>query len=407
VLCAAGSLALVPGIARRYVPRIDAGLITVAVAWNPFFFWAALEMRVYALIMLASALLLVTFYDAFLDAHPRRFAAVLYAACAAVALYTQYYLAFLIAAQFVVLCIYRRKSLPAFLIAADAAAIAFAPLLTIIPGQVQNFRSPFAPPSTAKSFGTLASIMAHYVMPLPLAHPKVAYAIIAFALAAVVTALFLVRRATFLKSGDALLPVTTVLAAGIFAAVTHVAHVQVLNRHGAALYIPAVVSVCALITFLREDVRARAARAWCCIAILASLVSLAQTYAHVAKPGDWLRVVAMLRAHEAPGEPIAVFEAENALPFGFYYHGRNRIVPIPEGVNFSRYDVSKFVVHDARQLQRTMPRGAHIWLITAGECSSADLQFGCDVVERYVAAHYRVDYDSAFYQSRLRLITPR
>jgi hypothetical protein len=271
---------------------------------------------------------------------------------------------------------------------------------------VQNFRSPFAAPSVPRSFGTLASILAHYVLPLPLAHPTRAYAVIVAGLAEAVAIVFWLRRDAFMKRGDAILPIMTVLAAFVFAAVTHAAHVQVLNRHGAALYIPAVMSVFALLTFLREDVRVRATRIWCGIAIAASLVVLTQTYVHVAKPGDWQRVVAALREHEAPGEPIAVFEAENALPFAFYYHGPNRIAAIPAAVDFQRYDVSKFVVRDARQLRRTLPRAQHLWLITAGQCSSADLQFGCDVVERYVGAHYRVDYDEAFYQARLRLLTP-
>ncbi len=406
VVCAGLTLLMVPGLARRYLPNVNAGLVMVAVAWNPFFFWAALEMRAYAMIVLASALLLLTFYDAFLAPQPKRYGALLYALCAAVALYTQYYLAFIIAAQFIVLCVVRRGRLPSFLIGADAAAIAFAPLLTIIPGQVQNFRSPFAPPSLMRSFGTLASILAHYVLPLPLAHPTMVYALLIVLLAAVIAIVFILKRNTFTKTGSAMLPVMTVLAAGIFAAVTHAAHVQVLVRHGASLYVPAVLSVFALLTFLQTDLRSRAMTTWFCITVVASFAVLAQTYGHMAKPGDWPRVVAALREHEAPGEPIAVFEAENALPFAFYYHGPNRVVAIPAAVDFRQYDVAKFVVRSARQLQRVMPRSKRLWLITAGECSSADLQFGCGVVERYVSAHYRVSYDESFYSHAFACLRP-
>lgn len=403
VLCAAATIILVPGIVRRYVPRTDAGLVTVAIAWNPFFFWAALEMRAYAMIVLASALLLLTFYDAFLARKPAGYAPVLYALCAAVALYTQYYLAFLIAAQFIVLCVYRRSALPAYLLSAGAAVLAFVPLLATIPGQVQNFRSPFAPPATPlHAWGVLASMVAHYVLPLPLSHASFAYGIIA----AAVIALAVIKPRWFTTAGDALIPLMTALAVLIFGAVTYVSGVVVLSRHGASLYVPAVLSVFALLTFVRADLRARATTAWFCITIAACAVLLVQTYAHLAKPGDWQRVTAALNQRESPGEPIAVFEAENALPFAFYYHGPNRVVAIPAAVNFDRYDVSAFVVRSAQQLARTMPRAKHLWLITAGECASADLQFGCEVVERYVAAHYRTQYDAAFYQSRLRLLAP-
>lgn len=405
VLCAAGTLALIPGIARRYLPHVDAGLVTIAVAWNPFFFWTALEMRAYAMIVFVSALLLVAFYDAFLAREPKRYAVVLYGVCAAAGLYTQYYLGFLVLAQFFVLCLYRRSSLTAFLLSADLAALTLAPLLTIIPQQVQNFGAPFAAPSWGQSFGVLAGIIAHYVLPLPIAHATAVYAILFGALIVALRVSLLSKRPLFTAAGEGILPEMTIAAVLVFAFVTHAGHVIVLSRHGASLYVPAVLSVFALLTFLRPDLRARAAIVWLCIGAAASTSVLVQTYAvNGAKPGDWLRVASALQQRETAGQPIAVFEAENALPFAYYYRGPNSITAIPSPVNFGAYDVTQFVVRDARQLRRAMPHAKRVWLITAGECASADLQFGCDVVERYVTAHYRTEYDASFYQSRLRLL---
>lgn len=402
VLCAAGTLALAPHLCRRYLPRADSTLATIALAWNPFFIWAALEMRVYAMIVLLSALLLLAFYDAFLAENRNRFAPVLYALCAALALYTQYYLAFLIAAQFAALCLYRRERVVTFLLCAGAAVVAFVPMLAIVPGQVQNFRSPFAGPDTVlHSVGVIGSIIAHYVLPLPLAHPKLVYAVLAVAAAA----WFVLVRRWFRKSGDALIVIVTALAALLFALVTFAEGVDVLTRHAAALYVPAIFSVFGVLTFLRPDARKRAAIAWFCISLAASSATIAATYRHLAKPGDWQRVVAVLDARERPGEPIAVFEAENALPLAYYYRGPNRIVPVPSAVNFRRYDVNSFVVRSAAQLRATMPRSKRLWLITAGQCSSGSVDFGCAVMERYVAARYRVEYDAQFFQSRLRLLS--
>lgn len=404
VICAAGALALVAPIARRYVPRTDPGMIALATAWNPFFFWAATEMRAYAMMLLVSALLLVTFYDAFLAPQPRRYWAVVYGACAVLALYTQYYFAFLIVAQFVVLCLYRRGSLPGFLLAANAAVLAFTPLLVVVPRQVANFRAPFAAPGLLKSYGVLGSILAHFILPLPFAHPAIAYGIIILVLSYAVA--FAAGRRWIRTGGDGVLPLMTALAALVFAGVTHAGGVIVLNRHAASLYIPAVVSVFALLTFLQAHLRARATTVWFFLAMIASTIALVQSYAYAAKPGDWQRLVAVLAQRERPGEPIAVFEAENALALQYYYRGPNRIVPIPTAVNFEGYDVSKFVVRDDRQMREAMPRANRIWLITAGECASADLQFGCAIVERYVAEHYRTQFDRRFFQARLRLLTP-
>jgi hypothetical protein len=140
--------------------------------------------------------------------------------------------------------------------------------------------------------------------------------------------------------------------------------------------------------------------------LAASTVALGKTYAPLAKPGDWIRATAYLAAHERPHEPILVFEAENALPLAYYYRGPNRIVAIPAGVDFRRYDITRFIIHDEAELQRVVPPAQRIWLITAGECASANIQFGCGTLERFIAQHYRVESDAAFFDSRLRLLVP-
>jgi hypothetical protein len=75
-------------------------------------------------------------------------------------------------------------------------------------------------------------------------------------------------------------------------------------------------------------------------------------------------------------------------------------------VDFRRYDVTRFVIHDEAELQRVVPPAQRIWLITAGECASENIQFGCATLERFIAQHYRVESDSAFFKSRLRLLAP-
>jgi hypothetical protein len=190
----------------------------------------------------------------------------------------------------------------------------------------------------------------------------------------------------------------------IFAAASYAAGVHILDRHAASLYLPCILSVFAIFTFLREPFAARAAVAWSCVALVASTATLLQTYRPLAKPGDWVRATAYLRAHERPQQPIVVFQAENALPLAYYYHGPNRIVPIPHAVDFRRYDVSRFVLHDETDVATSVPAARRIWLVEAGECASANVQFGCDVLQRFVAENYRVESSASFFGARLRLL---
>lgn len=397
--CALATAALTPALARRYVPRIDERLVTASIVCNPFFLWAALEMRVYAFVILLSALLLLAFYDAFIAERPPAVLTAAYAACAALALYTQYYLAFLIAAQGVALLVLRRPTLTRFICAAAAAALAFAPLLAAVPGQVQNFRGGFtAPSSTFETMGVLLSIAARYVLPLGIPHAAIAYSGVALALAAAAIA----ARRSFRARGDVLIPIVTAAALVLFAIALFVMRVHVLNRHVASLYIPCVLSAYAALSFLRSPRRAPATRIWFAASLALSIVAIVATYVPLAKPGDWIRATAYLRAAERPGEPIAVFQAENALPFAYYYRGPNAIVPIPRGVDFRRYDVTQFVIANPRVLDRTLPRAKRLWLVTAGECASANIQFGCDVLDRYVATHFATESDARFFGSRIR-----
>lgn len=402
VLCAAGTIALVPGLARRYLPRVDPILPTFAVAWNPFFIWAAIEMRVYALIILMSAALLMTFFDAFLTPRPRWAATLGYVLCASIAIYVQYYLAFLIAAQAFAVLLYRPRAFARFALAGAAAALAFAPMLFIVPGQVQNFRGAFtAPASVFHAAILLAAILARYILPLAVPHAKLLYA--AFVTGAVAAAI--VKRRSFTADGDGPILLMTALALALFSVATYAGGVHVLNRHVASLYVPSVFSVFAALSFLRAPLRHGAMVAWFGIATIASTTAIVQTYTPLAKPGDWLRATAYINAREHANEPIAVFEAENALPFAYYYHGPNRIVAIPHPVDFRRYDVTRFVVHDRAELIAAMPRARRVWLITAGECASVNITFGCDVLEHFIGARYRVDADATFYGSRARLLS--
>ena len=406
VLCAALTVWLFAAFAERYLPRADSRWIVLTVAINPLLIWSALEIRLYALVICIAMLLLLTFYDGFLREDRDRKAQVLYALCAAAAVYSQYYLAFLIAAQGVYLLVWKRRALPAFAACAAAAAILFAPMLATVPAQVANFRGAFTPPHSPIDSGrVLLGSLVRYVLPLDfLPHATAVYAVL-IALAVVAALVF---RRFFGRDGDAIIVRLTALAFAIFATGIYAAKVHLLNRHAASLFVPAVAFPVAVLSYLRPSHRAKAIAAWCAIVAAASIVLLIWTYRSGAKPGDWQRVAVYIEARETAGEPIAVFQAENALPFEYYYHGRNAVYAIPRGVDFEHYDVSQFVVRDETAISRALPRAAtRLWWIDAGECAAANIEFGCGTVERYIAREYRTVSTAQFYESDVRLLERR
>jgi hypothetical protein len=343
-------------------------------------------------------LLLLAFYDAFAKERPNIWSAIGYAVCVAAALYTQYYVAFLIAGQGIAVAIYHRRALARFALAAAGGALAFVPMIALLPAQVQNFKDGFAAPSLARALVGLVGILLHYVFPLPLAHSRLAYAGIGAALALAL----LVVRPRLSGSGNASVLLTTVCAIVFFAAGTFAFGIPVFHRHAASLYFPSTLSVFALFSFLSAPVERRTAVAWSCAVVALSLLTLGRTYSALAKPGDWARVAAYIHARETPDEPIVVFEAENALPLAYYYRGLNRIVPIPHGIDFHRYQVTRFVIHDQAELMVAMPSERRLWLVTAGWCSASNVQFGCAKLEQFVSRRYRVESDVKFYGAEVR-----
>lgn len=408
VLLVALTLIVLPGLAARYLPRADPRWVVLTIAVNPFLVWAALEIRPYALIILLSALLLWLFHDGFLRGERRRDIQALYALCVVAALYTQYYMAFLVAAQGAYLVLFRRRELPSFLACGAAAAVAFLPMLAILPSQVQNFRGGFAVPhSPLDSARDLIGSLVRYVLPLDfLPHASRVY--VALLIGAVIAGVTLFLRRRLEREGDGTILMITALACILLDLGLYAGGVHFLNRHGATLFIPAVLSVIAAFTYLPQRSRGAATAVWYVAVAAASIVALGTTYAAGAKAGDWARVASYIENRESPGEPIAVFQAENALPFEYYYRGPNRVVAVPHGVNFTTYDVTQFVVRNASDIDRALPRGARrVWWIEAGECTAANISFGCDVVERYIAQRYRVVERARFYKSDVRLLVKR
>jgi uncharacterized membrane protein len=403
-LCIALTLVLLPRLLARYLPGIDPGLATLAIALNPFTIWAALDMRVYALIVALSALLMLTFYDAFLARTPSNPwpAAFAYALVVALALYTQYYLAFLVAAQGVTLLAYARSAIPRYLAASALALLAFVPIVMQLPAQLRNFQGAFvAPDSPLQAAGTLMRILAQYVFPL---HAFGSSAL-TYALALIIMVAALATLGTYFSRNGRLLLLAITLTGVLFLALAlYIEQIHILNRHLAPFFLPAVLSTYAITTFIRPPARSRAVLALTCMTVILSTITLFSTYRSLAKPGDWIRVNAYLHQHESPREPIVVFEAENALPLQYYYRGPNRIVPIPQGVDFRAYDVSRFVIHDEAQLHRVMPAATRLWLVTTDACHSANIAFGCGVLDSYVAQNYHVTSKAEFDGSTVRLL---
>lgn len=407
VLCGAAAVMAVPGLVRRYAAGIPPQWITLLVALSPALIWSALEVRIFALVIFLSALLLSTFYDAFLSRETSKWGAAAYGTLCVAAAYTQYYLVFLIAAQGVTLLVYRRSRFRAYVLAVLPLALALLPLQRIIQIETADVTGQYRPPSIMDSVHMMVQALIQYVIPAGGAGHRTA--VYAFAFCAAIPAMVAFLR--FRESRRVPVIVTMFAAAFIiFVVLTYAAGAWIGSRHPSSLLLPVTLSIFAAISLIRKPLRMRVAAIWIAALLCLQGAALISTYRSDAKEGDWIRVTAYVKANEKPHQPIFIFEAEDTLPFKYYYRGENHVVGVPREIDFARFDLREFELRSPVQVERVFHNAlgsGHVWLVTSGACSAVGLDFGCNVLEQYVSSCCRVLAERHFYKATIRLLAAR
>jgi hypothetical protein len=407
VIAAALALWAVARIARRYLPKIHPGWVVALVAFNPFTVWAATEIRVYALALLLGALLLVLFYDGYVSDSPSRRARRGYALIALAALYTYYYLGFLLLAHGAALVALRRwRAARDFLLWMAAVGAGFAPLLAMIPGQMAGHTGETGRQSLSAGLRLLSWRMQEQVLPvgwLPLeAWRRGAL----FGLGLIALALVWRRGRRLATPANVVIWVSAAVAASCLLAAYVFTSASFLEaRHTTVLFLPLTLTVCALLAQAdRRDLFA----GWAAAALCFSAASLAATYQRPAKTGDWKRVAAHLMSAEERGQPILVFQPISAAPLAHYYAGVNRLVPVPQAEEFQTFNSTSSLLTGEAQLHRLLAEtpggGEVVWLVTDEMCRSVNLDLNCGVLESFVGRYYDVVASRSFFRSKVRLL---
>ena len=416
VLCIAVTIVLVWALSKRIAPATNPAWLTSAVALNPFVIWCAVEMRVYALVMLLSTLLLLTFFDGFVAPIRSRAAQVGFAVTAIVGLYTFYFIGFLLVGFGAALLAMRRwRALAAFAVGIVAVGLAFAPLAALVGRQasasVNDFGERF---SFVDALAILAKVLALAAMPIRWAQWHGLWLIFLVALA--VFAVHVVRsmaaawppRATPQLAATAC---AVAVASIAFAAALTYTQQPLANRYVAFLFVPLMAAGYAAFSAFDNYVRRALAAVALGVALLAGGVSLVYEYGPIAKTGDWYRVASYLMHQEQPDQPILVFEAEAAVPLTYYYRGTNQLVPVPRALDMQTYDLHALALTSERDVAAALARvpGTHryIWVVTTDYCSTGALDFNCPAFESYLAKHYAVVRQLSFYKSTLRQFEQR
>ena len=420
IICTVAAIKLFSGFTQRILPARAALLATAFLALHPVLIWAALEIRVYAMLMLISIALIRCFYDGFFvdDSTSKRASRVWLFVLSIVAVYTNYYLGFLLVGCFTGLLVTRRwREARDYLVLMTGVGIAFLPLVFTFRSQFAVNTSGFYEERTLPD--GLRRIWGHfltYVLPadiVPREDPtpvSIARLWIVRAMIVIAAISAFLRRKRIQPQTLAFGAIVCTILGCLLLAYFLVGTWLVALRHASVLFVPLIIFLALLINDLFSG-ESRGRLSWSSIAapVFGMLVlgsfsySLVNLCPNTAKRGDWARVGAYIQQHETPDQPIVIFHTYDALVLPYHYSGVNRILPDERYFDFDFGTPNQELIKErtAFTISKIPPEASEVWLIENDECKAPQI---CDQFNAYVAANYEVVDERDFYMQNLQLL---
>jgi hypothetical protein len=399
ILCATGFFFALLPILRRVAPGKGFIFPALMIACNPFTIYCAFDIRLYAAALLISAATWLAFDSGF-DSGSSTRARVWFCILAIVGLYTQYFLGFACVGFGTALLVKKKwGSLGPYAIALAAIALAAIPLLGIVRSQVGGSGE------TSAGIGSLLrTTLVHpwldFVLPYDrdwdfhrLRAPYVAL------VAAIVLLVVYARPRLRPILGGAV--ANFVAVEMLFVAVVLIFRLDLNFRHYVALFLPALVAGCALLSALDASGHRRIGTF---VAWAYSLLALAVVYSQhhqLAQVGDTKRVAAYLESRTSPGAIVAIFPADALPAYARQYRGSARLVPFPHALPSGRYDLSQIDARTEGEVTQALSaygNSAPIWLVMLGSCDDG-FEYGCGNVLAGISDGTNVLDKRVFYKS--------
>lgn len=412
IVCITLTIALIPALLRRFAPGSSDWrnfLLMLVVALHPYSIWASLEARVYALVVLLSAALLVFWFDGYAAAKTSRKAQAFYILLAVVGLYTNYYLGFLLfAGACFLLWLKRWKTFGDYVWQMLLAGLFFAPLALIVERQFATNADYYREPTAFIPGVKLVWNTFNYFL-LPSAESEIiALLRVWSARLAIVALLFLVvKNLRKISSPTIALGIFVAVSGGFLMTAYFVMgsdYVQL--RHSAPLFIPLLLLLSAVLTNLTTD--NRGFYIWFALLLIFVPTRLFSDYSPPIKNGDWNRIAEFIETNETDNQPITTFHLQDSLPLEFVYRGKNRILPAESIGDWRAQGAPLTDGRWQKQIEflisQIPPNQTHLWLITDARCHNEKTAVECRPLEDFLEADYTIEKSADFHLRRVRLL---
>ncbi len=333
ILCILLTILVTLKITEKVKPEINSKWILPFFAFNPFMIWASVEIRVYALAILLSSLLLFNFYCGYLSDNPSRRNRIFYIILSIVSLYTQYYLGFLLVTNAVVLITFRKwKYSKQYIIDMIFPLLS---ILFLLPYILNQFNSQIIWMTSTINKVTYLSFfqrmtfiinrLEYYIIPENLSFmTNNKLLLLLFILFIALTWKYIPKMFSFFLSKKSFMFIIVILlSATFFFLVNFVDGPENLRpRHTACLFVPLIFSLFLLISFKNNK---KILIVWTSIFIIIYSLDLHKVYSPMKKNNDPKGIAEYLMKYETKNQPIYVEYKYLSSLIKYYYKDSNNI----------------------------------------------------------------------------------
>jgi len=397
---------------------------TCLFAIHPYLFWASLEIRVYALLILFSLILLTLFIDGYFsvitivdtEEKVRKFSRITFPIAAVISLYTNYYLGFILVACFLVLLVFKKwREAKTYFLQMLVVGVFFLPLLWAMKIQLAIRNGGYFPETNP--IEGIRLLWGHFLtltLPTEFFPDEEGGVISAIRLWFVrfagvfVLAILIAKRKLFEERNLTFGIFSGVILGFLYFSYFLLGGPMVAVRHVSILFVPLVLFLISVFVSISPKTKRNRLYYYAFIGISLScsyVYALFSLHPNLTKTGDWERVGRFIEQNETQNQPIVVFPSFQAMTLPYHYTGKNKILPRERFHEW--FDEAEHGTEGARAKQieyyiSIFPKeSAEVWLLTYDDCQSTK---ACVPLEKYVEANYTVVKQKDFYNERVRLL---
>lgn len=376
IAAATATIPIAAVFAKRHISKASATLAAIVVAFNPFLLFVAEDIRVYALITFLSALLTLFLFEAYLGESPAGSFRGAYIVTAVAALYTQYYLGFLLVAGAAAVLVFRRKRARVYVLDMLLVGLAALPILGFLHVQLAQELAGSYHVRTATEQRAFASSLIEFVVPFHWID-QTSKRVIAYAAIPCLAILALwFGGSRFPRPRTSVMPRLALFAgtaiACFAAAIARFPGTFGFPRHITSVFIPCEMLLIALVAAAPAALQKRVAAFVVVAALGVGYATDAPRYRDFESPGYWREVAHFLERHARAGEAIFVYDGEQTLPFLHEFHADNPVIGIPGPPRLDRYNPQVDARIDRAALRNVIRRrlasDGSVWIVaTSGQ----------------------------------------